>query len=483
MPPAVNRTRNAFLRSHRRSGSLAEPRPKRVVMRLLVSAILVVVLPLAVAAQDKCLTGVSTLTDQRALVSLRSATEAACPCASFTGGPGATAGAYQRCARTVLTNAVQSGDLRKECKKTANAINRGAVCGSTKVACGRYSPKSKTPLSCRLKSASSCKDAKTFEQNTCTAQTYCADVVDWTASTCVDARAGGAFAAGVRVIRYTKSSVVNPSQSRVLDTVIWYPAAAGAGPLDATYNAVLNAPLDDTAAPYPLLMFSHGSCGIPTQSTFLLPLLASHGFIVAAPPHPGNTLLDFPGCNTAQAQVASAVERPQDILFVLDALLAANDDSASPFFGAVDADRLGMSGHSFGGFTTYVTTSLDPRFKIAMPLAPFVGPAPPLTIPSLTMLGQIDSVVSDDAIRTAYAGGSAPKFLVEIANAGHYAFSDLCFPSADCNPPTTLTQDEAHDAVRRWVLPFLKVYLAGDASFSPFLAPITGPGFVFDATR
>jgi len=65
-------------------------------------------------------------------------------------------------------------------------------------------------------------------------------------------------------------------------------------------------------------------------------------------------------------------------------------------------------------------------------------------------------------------------------NAGHFAFSDSCFPSPDCNPPTTLTPDEAHDAVRRWVLPFLEVYLAGDTSFSPFLAPATGPGFTFE---
>lgn len=447
--------------------------------KLLITAVCLAGLVATAAAQDKCLTGASTLTDQRALVSLRAATETACPCASFTGAPGATAGAYQKCARTALTNAVKAGDLRQECKKTATSINKGAVCGSTKVACGRFTPKAKTPLSCRVKKASSCKDAKSFAENACTAQTHCADVVDWTASTCVDVRANGTFDAGVRVVRYTKSSVVAPSQSRVLDTVIWYPAAAGSGPVDPTYNAVLNAPLDSSAAPYPLLMFSHGSCGFPTQSTFLLPSLASHGFIVAAPPHPGNTLQDFPNCGTPQAQVASAQERPQDILFVLNALLAATDDQLSLFFGAIDANRLGMSGHSFGGFTTYLTTAIEPRFKVAMPMAPFVVPTSALTIPSLTMLGQIDSVVDDAAIRTAYTNSAAPKHLVEIANAGHYAFSDQCFPSSDCDPPTTLTQDEAHDAVRRWVLPFLKVYLAGDTSFSPFLAPITGPGFTF----
>jgi len=451
-------------------------------MRLLVLVPLGVALALSpVIAQDQCLTGASTLTDQRALISLRAATESGCPCASFTGGSGATAGAYQKCARTVLNSALMAGDLRAECKKTATAINKGAICGSTKVACGRYTPAAKTPLSCKVKTAKTCKDGMRFAENACTAQTYCADVVDWTASTCVDVHANGPFTAGVRVIRYTKSSVVTPSQNRVLDTVIWYPAVAGAGPIDPTYNAVVDAPLDNSGGPYPLLMFSHGSCGIPTQSTFLLPQLASHGFIVAAPPHPGNTLLEFPDCGTEQAQFASVQERPQDILFVLNALLAANGDQLSPFFGTIDANRLGMSGHSFGGFTTYLVTAMEPRFKVAIPMAPFVGPAAPLTIPSLTMLGQIDSAVDDNAIRTAYASGATPKYLVEIKNAGHYAFSDHCFRSSDCNPPATLTQDEAHDAVRRWALPFLEVHLAGNASFSPFLAPITGPGFVFES--
>jgi chlorophyllase-like protein len=267
----------------------------------------------------------------------------------------------------------------------------------------------------------------------------------------------------------------------VLNTVIWYPTAADASPVDAQYGGVIDAILDNSAGPYPLLMFSHGSCGLPTQSTFLMPLLASQGFIIAAPPHPGNTLADFPNCGTAQTQLQSAQERPQDILFVLDALLAANTDAGSPFFSAIDETKLGMSGHSFGGYTTYVVTSIDARFKVALPFAAFVVTGQHLTIPSLTMFGEIDSVVSDTAILGAYDASSSPKYLAEIKNTGHFAWSDNCFPTPDCNPPTTLTQDEAHEAVLRWVLPFLKVYLADDPTFAPFLAPITGPGFVFTA--
>lgn len=227
--------------------------------------------------------------------------------------------------------------------------------------------------------------------------------------------------------------------------------------------------LDASGGPYPVVMFSHGSCGFERQSLFLTPWLASHGFIVMAVPHPGNTLHEFPNCRTGDAQVKSAAERPRDMVFGLDWILAAGDDPASPFFGAVDASRLAMTGHSFGGLTTYLTTRLDKRFTVAVPMAPATGPTSELTIPSLTMYGDIDSVVSNPGVFAAYDRSSAPKRLVGIENAGHYAFSDSCFPSADCNPPATLTQDEAHERVKRQILPFLKVYLAGDQSWAPFL--------------
>src|SRR5262245_13308609 len=81
------------------------------------------------SADDTCLTGASTLPDQRALVSLRDATEAACPCASFNGAPGAKASNYQKCARNVLDSSIAGGTLRAACKKTATTINKGAVCG------------------------------------------------------------------------------------------------------------------------------------------------------------------------------------------------------------------------------------------------------------------------------------------------------------------------------------------------------------------
>src|SRR5262249_1265927 len=135
----------------------------------------------------------------------------------------------------------------------------------------------------------------------------------------------GPFGVGVQRITFTKQSVTNPSLARPLDTVIWYPTEAGAGPISPALGGVVGAPLAGAGA-RPLLIFSHGSCGTPTQSLFLTPLLASYGFVVAAPPHPGNTLQEFPNCGTPTAQFDSFANRVADISFVTDSLLTLNAD-------------------------------------------------------------------------------------------------------------------------------------------------------------
>jgi predicted dienelactone hydrolase len=97
----------------------------------------------------------------------------------------------------------------------------------------------------------------------------------------------GRFPAGVTTVTFTKNSETT-GLPRPLETVIWYPAVEGTGeeePLglrDATMRKER----------WPLVVFSHGSCGIPTQSVFLTRTLATWGFVVAAPPHPGNRIID-----------------------------------------------------------------------------------------------------------------------------------------------------------------------------------------------
>jgi hypothetical protein len=52
-------------------------------------------------------------------------------------------------------------------------------------------------------------------------------------------------------------------------------------------------------------------------------------------------------------------------------------------------------------------------------------PAPSLEA-ALFMGGTVDTVVTWDAVQTAYRGSTTPKYLVGLRNAGHLAFSDLC---------------------------------------------------------
>jgi dienelactone hydrolase len=327
-----------------------------------------------------------------------------------------------------------------------------------------------TAASCRVKREKACTDRSSYDQTACGDQDFCADVVDWTAGTCSDVRREGPYGVGVRVVTMTKDSVTMPGNPRVLDTIVWYPTTSGAGPVDNFYRGVLDAPVDGSGGPYPILMFSHGSCGYAAQSTFLLPIIASRGFIVVAPPHPGNTIFDGASCGSGPSQLASFQERPADVKFALDSMLAENANPASDFFGLLDATRIGMSGHSFGGLTTYLVIGQDARYRAAVPMAPATFAGFSLGVPSLTVLGAIDSVVNNGTTRDAYAASTGPKYLAEIASTGHYAFSDLCPGGPNCVQPTTLTQDEAHAATLRWVVPFVQWKVGGDERFAAFFA-------------
>jgi predicted dienelactone hydrolase len=296
---------------------------------------------------------------------------------------------------------------------------------------------------------------------------------------------GGPYGVGFRRLTFTKESVTVPGQLRQLDTRIWYPADPVTAPLDMFERGKPNAPLAEGANHLPLLLFSHGSCGIPDQSHFLTTTLASYGFIVAAPPHPGNTTGDFATC--AQDIADSAVNRPADISFVIDQFLALNDTADSFFFGAVDAERIGVTGHSFGGYTALRVCALDPRVVAGLPLAPaFFGienEVASIKVPMMIQGGDIDTLTPfSETSQPAYDLLGPPRYLVEILHIGHYAFSDLCVAAPDCGTPEDLTQEEAHWASLRYAVPFLLHYVAGDDRFDAFLAPHAAPpGIVFTA--
>src|SRR5262245_43674491 len=101
-------------------------------MRHILAAVLSSILAAAVVhAQDACLTGSSTLGDQRAFATLGVSTESSWPCDTAK-----TRRAWQRCAKDVLKTTLAGGVLRPECEKSAKKNLRGTSCGGQTVPCG-----------------------------------------------------------------------------------------------------------------------------------------------------------------------------------------------------------------------------------------------------------------------------------------------------------------------------------------------------------
>jgi len=102
----------------------------------------------------------------------------------------------------------------------------------------------------------------------------------------------------------------------------------------------------------PVAIISHGLGDRPEAFSGLAEHLASRGYFVAAPQHPGSDYLQqqamLEGRSGEVFKRDEFIDRPRDVSFVLDTLEARN---ASDFGGRLDLDRVAVIGHSFGGYT------------------------------------------------------------------------------------------------------------------------------------
>jgi predicted dienelactone hydrolase len=128
--------------------------------------------------------------------------------------------------------------------------------------------------------------------------------------------------------------------------------------------------------PAPLVAFSHGNSGFGQQSTFLTTHLASWGYVVAAPDHVGNTFVEMLALEDEDERRAvhlrARSQRPHDITGVIRALLdeAHERDRLPP----LESNRLGVLGHSFGGWTSLKIAALEDRIRSVCCLAPVSEP-------------------------------------------------------------------------------------------------------------
>ncbi len=238
-----------------------------------------------------------------------------------------------------------------------------------------------------------------------------------------------------------------------LDVAVWKPA--GAAP----------------ASGYPVIVFSHGFGGCNTQSIFLMEALAQAGYFVLAPNHrdagcgsarkarSGRHSPEEPFQKAEEWSDATYKDRRADIEAVLDAVLGEKS-----FQGVrVDAGRVGIAGHSLGGYTALGvagawTSWKDPRIKAVLALSPYntpfveKGDLGHMNVPVMYQGGTLDLGITPTVrrLKGAYDRSPAPKYYVEFQGAGHLAWTGL-------NP-------RFHAVINRYSVAFFDRYLKGDAS-------------------
>jgi predicted dienelactone hydrolase len=178
-------------------------------------------------------------------------------------------------------------------------------------------------------------------------------------------------------------------------------------------------PLDADRGPYPVVLFVHGTAGFRTQSLAFMVHWASRGFVVVAADHPNlflGDLLEDPFGSIGQADLQGDVER-------LLAGIGGGAPEAAFLQGALDPNRVAMSGHSAGGGGI---AGFGDRARVLVPMAAGGVQEGSALESTLVLAAMDDGVVPFDATLEGFEASPSPKRFLGIANAGHLVFSDLC---------------------------------------------------------
>ncbi|MDQ2678478.1 MAG: hypothetical protein M3Y51_07010 [Actinomycetota bacterium] len=322
----------------------------------------------------------------------------------------------------------------------------------------------------------------------------------------------GPFAVGRATIEFEDAA-----RSRPLVADVWYPADAGATGEPSVYQflpgiefAAETALADvsvSTDGPFPLVVYSHGSGGLRYVASFFTELLASHGFVVASVDHVGNTAVDtIGGAEPPREQIAH--DRVLDVDVLIDQMLEQSAAADGRFSGSIDPERVGVTGHSFGAFTSLATAGgytnelgaipADERVDAIVAMAPASRlnsdeELESIDVPTLLVSGTLDETtpIEPQTERPWELIPGRPLWRVDITDAGHQSFTDVCryqellptfaevpqvlidavdeYASEGCGGDHVPIA-EAHRLINRSTVSFLLAYVAGEDGYEAFLA-------------
>jgi predicted dienelactone hydrolase len=264
-----------------------------------------------------------------------------------------------------------------------------------------------------------------------------------------DPFARGPYPAGVRTIE-----AVDTTRNRVFPCEIWYPAAPEYSRRDLapeTQDEFTVPPrpphrqmsVRDARArsgTWPLVGFSHPSFFHRRSATYLCTHLASHGYVVAALDHSEVVAPELVWREGATEEQTKACideiisSRVPDIRVLLERLL-----EAPPFDPdiALEANRVGIAGHSAGGWTALATPDHESRVRAVVALAPggASNPRPgilPLKlsfdwkrdVPTLLLAAENDAALPLAGMHEIYQRIPTTKRMVILRRADHMHFLD-----------------------------------------------------------
>ena len=260
---------------------------------------------------------------------------------------------------------------------------------------------------------------------------------------------------GTYSVGHDTVSIPDAATGKTITADLWYPAVDGAQGTFARYAllptayfdskvAIEDAPIN-SAGSFPFVVYSHGSGGQSFVASFLTEDIASHGYVVLSANHDGNTAADQL-LGTSVTQDVNDYIRPNVVEAEINWALAQSSGKASAYpvlKGAIDEARIGLVGHSYGGYTVLATAgghtgpagtvAPDPRIKAVVGQAPYTrrlsdAELAGIKIPVMLMVGtkDITTPLELDSQRPFDLITGPPVVLAVMTDAAHQSYTDVC---------------------------------------------------------